>query len=259
MGCFSSKSAQSDIINDTAPSNKTSAATPTYQPQHKQMTASTLVADPTAQGADPSGQVLSVPRSAVTIGDREKAELKLKNMRDKMEDTIKRSESLLKSEGKLALQFKREGKAASTRVLLRKRVGLKDRIRKAELTLDKLSEMIDNLEIAHDNRRLIDALDKGNKVISDIQKDMSVDRVQSVLNDHHAAIEYVQQINDTISQNAGPELNQQEYDELINILEQEQEVEPNNNTQLPQVPTVFPDHQKQNIDQVVSTPIAIAE
>lgn len=261
MGCFSSKPTHPD--SPISPTTTTAAATantsvnapPPRKLQH-------VVTDPTAAGIDASGQVLSVPRSTVNIGDRERAQLKLKNLRDTLEVSITKSETLLKDEGRLAVELKRSGNPVSARILVRRRKALKDRIQKAEIMLEKVSELIHSVEIAIDNNKLINALDSGAKAIHEIHNQVSIDTAQSALADHRQAIAYAQQVNDVIGQEAG-EVGEEEYEETMKWLEEQDEeyVEKQESGKVddhmfPQVPNTVPQQLQQQQQMEQRVPIA---
>lgn len=209
MGCFHSTPLPSGTI-DRNPAPKTdggfhttaasaAAARVANAPMHQMpmldVAVTALPADP---DADPSAQVLSVPRAAVTVGDRERAELRVKNLRDKLHSSISRSEDVLHDEARMAIRLRREGRDASARVLLHRRVLLKAKIGRAEAMLSGVMDMIEGLEQAQDNKRLVEALERGTFAINEIAKDVSIERMDDALMDSHAAIDYVNSINEVV-------------------------------------------------------------
>lgn len=223
--------------------------------KNKEVTLSSLPADPEA---DPSGQVLSVPRATVTVGERERAELKVKNLRDRLENDITRCEDVLRDEGRLALQLRREGREASARVLVRRRLMLKRKIEGAETMLTSVADMLHGLEVAQDNRRLVDALERGTQAINELSREVSVERVQQALDGHRQAIAYVDEVNSLIkSENVtaskahagGDGLADDEYEDTMRQLAEEfgsdaQPLPPVENDvvgdHIPNVPTEMP-------------------
>lgn len=183
----------------TKSSMATGSAVDNSEGKKKEPTLASLPADPEA---DPSGQVLSVPRATVSVGDRERAELKVKNLRDRLENDITRCEEVLQDEGRLALQMRREGREVSARVLVRRRLMLKRKMERAETMLTSIGDMLHGLEVAQDNRRLVDALERGTEAINELSRDVSVDRVQEALHGHREAIAYVDEVNSLIKSDA---------------------------------------------------------
>lgn len=168
-----------------------------------------------------SDKVLSVPRATVSVGERERAELKVKNLRDKLEATISRSESVLFDEARLAVQLHREGRAASARVLIRRRRLLHAKIESAEVQLSSVLDMLAGLEAAQDSRRLVDALEQGSRAINDIVRDVSVERMTNALQDHREAVEYVQQVGNLVRDSAAPDVGDADYAATMRQLEDE--------------------------------------
>lgn len=109
-----------------------------------------IPADPEA---DVSVQVLSVPRAAVTVRDQERAELKLKNLRNHLESTISRAETRLSDEGRFASSLRRDGCNTEARILMPRRVYTRAKITVADHMLGTVMYMIDGLKQAQDNRR----------------------------------------------------------------------------------------------------------
>lgn len=176
--------------------------------------------------ADVSGQVVSVPRAAVTVGERERAELRVKNMRDKLTSTIIRSEEVMNEEGRLALKFRREGRLASAKILIRRRQLLKDKIDRAETQLSTVYDMIESMEQAQDNKNLMIAIEQGTQAINDITKDVSVEKMQAALSDNRQAIEYVNTLGGLLRDNAQEIEAQYDYDAAFEQLEEQLDEHP---------------------------------
>lgn len=171
--------------------------------------------------ADASGQVVSVPRAAVTVGERERAELRVKNMRDKLTSTIIRSEQVMHEEGRLALRLRREGRLASAKILIQRRQLLKAKIDRAETQLSTVYDMIEGMEQAQDNRNLMLAIEQGTQAINDITKDVSVERMQSALADNREAIQYVDTLGHLLREDAQQIEAEFDYDAAFEQLEEQ--------------------------------------
>lgn len=165
--------------------------------------------------------VVSVPRAKITVDDRDRAELKLKNLRDRLQQLIMKTEAVLKEEGKLALKLKREGKPASAVALLRRRKKLRERIEVADAQLDKVSDNIQALETARDNKNLIDALNQGTEALNEINKQLDPESVQAALDGHRDAVDYVNNIAGVYAADANLNEEGEDLDTLMNELAEE--------------------------------------
>lgn len=180
MGCFASKPESvpippSDVVEKPAASRISVSAPP-----------------PSLAAQQP---VIQVVRPGVSVGAREKAELRVKTLRDRLQATVLASEKQMLDEGRLALQMSKEGRQATAKLLLQSRRHLKMRIEKCQVALTTAMEMIGSIEDADRNKRFVEAIENGNKVIEEIMGDLSPERVQKALHDKNEAKEYAEGIN----------------------------------------------------------------
>ena len=244
MGCFQSKSAIP--VN---PSNKQTHMQPpvrvpipptplVYAPQQRyQASHPTQYATPAQQ--TPHQPVLNVPRPNVTYGDRERAELKAKNMRDDLQSTISRCETVLSEDAKLALRLHKQGHAASARVLIHRRQMTRQKIGRTETLLKTVMEMIDSMDQAKDNVRLVEAMEDGTRAINDIMSGLSKERVQRAVQDNRDAIEYTREIARIMGEDV--EMADDDFENAMEELEMEMADGADVGVQgIPQVPTEMP-------------------
>lgn len=187
MGCFASKPApvsapSSDVIEKPAASRISVSAPP-----------------PSLAAQQP---VIQVTRPGVSVGAKEKAELRVKTLRDRLQATVLASEKQMLDEGRLALQMSKEGRSATAKLLLMSRRHLKMRIEKCQVALTTAMEMIGSIEDADRNKRFIEAVESGNKVIEEIMSDLSPERVQKALHDKNEAKEYAEGMNRLFEEDA---------------------------------------------------------
>lgn len=239
MGCFQSKEPGKEGV----PNRGITSA------NDEKVAAKAARADhPVEAEADASGQVVSVPRATVSVGDRERAELRVKNMRDKLMSTVIRSEQVMLEEGRLALKYRREGRLESAKILVQRRQLLKNKIDRAQTQLSTVYDMIEGMEQAQDNKSLMLAIEQGTQAINDITKDVSVERMQSALADNRQAIEYVNTLGHLLQEDAREIDAQFDYDAAFEQLEQQIEDNPTPSTaaaaaidEIPDVPDTVPE------------------
>ncbi|CAN8071753.1 unnamed protein product [Agarophyton chilense] len=211
MGCFESKEQVPGQSYEHVKPNRSlkplhSTQSPLEQPEQ--------VYQCLPQKKEDESIIVAVPRPEICIGERERAELKVKNMRDKLMTNISLSEEVMRQDALLALRMRKEGKQASARVLLRKRKLAQDRIVKSETMLKQVMGMIDTLDTAKDNTKFVEALEQGTAAINEITKDLSAERVHNALADNNEAVEYVNYIGKIIEEEAGTMTDEQVQDEL---------------------------------------------
>lgn len=197
MGCFSSK--EEPTYAPKPPTHQyVQPAPPLTQPNqpHQQHQSPQQLPHQQPQPAPvtQSQDVVSLPRPAVTYGEREKNELKVKNLRDKLETTIITSEQVLQDEAKIAVRMHKEGNKAHARVLLQRRRHTHRKIDNCQTMLATVMEMIQTMDMAADNAKFIQAVESGTKAVKDVMDGMSVERVHMALDDARNAEEYTNEI-----------------------------------------------------------------
>ncbi|KAI0561066.1 hypothetical protein FGB62_93g029 [Gracilaria domingensis] len=216
MGCFESKeqapvrSYDDKKVRDTTKRTQLPSEQAQSAPEQLEVASQTIASD--KEEAVP--HVVSVPRAEVVVGERERAELKVKNMRDKLLTNISLSEEVLRQDAQLALKMRREGKQASARVLLRKRKLTQSRINKSETMLERVMDMIDTMDTAKDNASFVEALEQGTFAINEITKDTSAERVHNALADNNEAVEYVKHLGKIMEGETDTMTDEQLEDEL---------------------------------------------
>lgn len=196
MGCFESKEQESAAINNAA----------LHEP----------VKQPVAQAVREE-PVLNVTRPTVAYGEREKNQLKVMNMRDQLENKIRECERVMDKDDLLMLQMKREGNLASAKIIFQKKVRTKSRIEKSELMLNKTMQLIDGMEDALHQKEVVEAMERGSAAIADISKDLSLDRVNEALSNNREALQYTEDIRNSMM---ADNLNEREEEDFAGLMDE---------------------------------------
>ena len=75
-------------------------------------------------------------------------------------------------------------------MLLRKKRYLESLLEKTDQQLDNLQQMVDNIEFAQVEMKVIEGLKTGNKCLEEMHKMMSLEDVEQIMADTQEAIEY---------------------------------------------------------------------
>ncbi|XP_066560546.1 charged multivesicular body protein 6 [Amia ocellicauda] len=167
-------------------------------------------------------------RTRVTEQDR--AVLQLKQQRDKLKQYQKRISLHLEKERLLAKQLLKDGKKEKALLLLKKKRYQDQLLDKTENQISNLERMVQDLEFAQIEMKVIEGLKIGNDCLKKMHEVMSVEEVERIMDETQDSIEYQRQIDDML---AGS-LNQEDEDAVLAELEaitQAEEVE------LPEVPS----------------------
>jgi len=195
------------------------------------------------------------------ITDQDKAVLGLKQQRDKLNQYKKRIERNLEREREVAKTLLKQGKKEKAKTLLKKKRYQENLLGKCDGQLDTIQGMIDSLEFAQIEMKVVEDLKAGNESLKQLHSLMSVEDVERIMDETREAVEYQREIDDLLS---GAGLTQEDEDAVLQELEAltedadlqaleeapkilepaapaEKEAEP----ELPEVPTAEPGEERQ--------------
>ncbi|KAG7271197.1 hypothetical protein CRUP_003374 [Coryphaenoides rupestris] len=152
-------------------------------------------------------------RSRVT--EQDKAVLQLKQQRDKLRMYQKRTHLQLDKERLLAKQLLKDGKKEKALLLLKKKRYQDQLLDKTENQISNLERMVQDLEFAQIEIKVIEGLKVGNDCLKKMHEVMSIEEVERIMDETQDAIEYQQQIDEML---AGS-LSQEDEDAVLAELE----------------------------------------
>ncbi|KAI8575278.1 hypothetical protein K450DRAFT_262580 [Umbelopsis ramanniana AG] len=124
------------------------------------------------------------------ITDQDKAILDLKVQRDKLKQYHKKLQIVADKEVEIAKQSLAQGNKKKALVSLKKKKYQEQLLEKTDAQLMNLEELTNSIEFALVEKQVLDGLQKGNEVLKEIHKEMSVEAVQKLMDDTADAIEY---------------------------------------------------------------------
>ncbi|XP_008435834.1 charged multivesicular body protein 6 [Poecilia reticulata] len=149
------------------------------------------------------------------VTEQDKAILQLKQQRDKLRQYQKKINLQLEKERQLAKQLLKDGKKEKALLLLKKKRYQEQLLDKTENQISNLERMVQDLEFAQIERKVIDGLKVGNDCLKKMHEVMSIEEVERILDETQDSIEYQRQIDEML---AGS-LTQEDEDAVLAELE----------------------------------------
>jgi len=162
------------------------------------------------------------------ITEQDKAVLELKHQRDKIQQWQKKITLNLEKERHLAKELLKQGKKDRAKLLLKKKRYQEQLLEKTDNQLDNLEKMVQDLEFAQIQVKVVEGLKQGNESLDKLHKLMPIEEVERIMEDTEEAISYQNEINELLSQN----LTQEDEDAVLAELDALVEAQT-----LPDVPT----------------------
>ncbi|CAJ1081354.1 charged multivesicular body protein 6-like [Xyrichtys novacula] len=163
------------------------------------------------------------------VTEQDRAVLQLKQQRDKLRQYQKKINLQLEKERLLAKQLLKDGKKDKALLLLKKKRYRDQLLEKAENQIGNLERLVQDLEFAQIEKKVIDGLKVGNDCLKKMHEVMSIEEVERIMDETQDAIEYQRQIDDML---AGS-LTQEDEDAVLAELEAITQ----GDVDLPEVPT----------------------
>ncbi|XP_037791614.1 charged multivesicular body protein 6-A-like [Penaeus monodon] len=194
------------------------------------------------------------PQSKVT--EQDKAVLQLKSTRDKIRQYQKRSEATLEKDRQLAKQLLQNGKKDRAKLLLRKKRFIEEQLTKTDGTLENIEKMIQDIEFAQIEMKVVDSLKVGNEALKQINEMLSIEDVERILDETQEAAEKQREIDALLSggilTDEDESAVEEELDALIAAAVEKQLPEApsaaeNPEVELPDVPETLPEPAKEKV------------
>lgn len=164
------------------------------------------------------------------VTDQDKAILQLKQQRDKLKQYQKRISLQLNKERFLAKQLLKNGRKEKALLLLKKKRYQDQLLEKTENQITNLERMVQDIEFAQIEMKVIEGLKIGNDCLKSMHEVMSIEDVERIMDETQEAIEYQKQIDEML---AGS-LSQEDEDAVLAELEA---ITQGEDVTLPEVPT----------------------
>lgn len=167
-----------------------------------------------------------------TVTSQDKAILDLKLQRDKLRQYQKQLESVKSREHELAKQCLAKGDKKRALIFLKKKRYQEQVLERTEEQLASLQEVATSIEFALVSADVLRGLEQGNKVLKELNAEMSLSRVEQIMDESAEGIAHQEQVSAMLSER----MTEVDEDEIQRELEAlEAEAAPKLPT-LPQVP-----------------------
>lgn len=163
------------------------------------------------------------------VTEQDKAVLQLKQQRDKLRQYQKRINLQLEKERTVAKQLLKDGKKEKAILLLKKKKYQEQLLDKTENQISNLEQMVQDLEFAQIEMKVLEGLKVGNECLKKMHEVMSIEEVERIMDETQDAIEYQKQIDEML---AGT-LTQEDEDDILAELDAITQ----GDVELPEVPT----------------------
>ncbi|KAH8549582.1 Snf7-domain-containing protein [Umbelopsis sp. PMI_123] len=203
------------------------------------------------QGFGLYSNIMGASASKNKITDQDKAILDLKVQRDKLKQYQKKLQIVTDKEVQIAKQCLAQGNKKKALISLKKKKYQEQLLEKTDAQLMNLEELTNSIEFAVVEKQVLDGLQKGNEVLKEIHKEMSVEAVQKLMDDTADAIEYQNEIDEILSGKITAEDEEDVLRELEELQQQELEA------QMPAVPDKVPagmEHTEEEEQELPSVP-----
>ncbi|KAG7324895.1 hypothetical protein KOW79_011211 [Hemibagrus wyckioides] len=184
-------------------------------------------------------------RSRVTEQDR--AVLQLKQQRDKLKQYQRKITLQLEKEKQLAKQLLKDGKKEKALLLLKKKRFQEQLLDKTENQISNLERMVQDIEFAQIEMKVIEGLKVGNDCLKKMHEVMSIEEVERIMDETQESIEYQRQIDDILAGSLTQEDEDAVLAELEAITQGDVELPEVPDEQLPEIPDQEPEREKERV------------
>ncbi|KAK9457930.1 Snf7-domain-containing protein [Dipodascopsis uninucleata] len=143
------------------------------------------------------GNSSSSPRGRITKQDQ--AVLDMKLQRDKLRQYQKKIQIILDREQEIAREYLVKGDKQRALLALRKRKYQEQLLTKTDAQLETLERLTQNVEFALVEKDILFGLQKGNEVLKEINREMSMDKVEKLLDETADGIAYQNEIGEMLA------------------------------------------------------------
>ncbi|KAK6479707.1 charged multivesicular body protein 6-like isoform X1 [Huso huso] len=133
------------------------------------------------------------------VTEQDRAVLQLKQQRDKLKQYQKRINLHLEKERLLARQLLRDGKKPKALLLLKKKRYQEQLLDKTENQISNLERMVQDIEFAQIEMKVIEGLKIGNDCLKKMHEVMSIEDVERIMEETQDGIDYQRQIDEVLA------------------------------------------------------------
>jgi charged multivesicular body protein 6 len=137
-------------------------------------------------------------RSSPKITPHDKAILQLKLQRDKLQKSKQKIQTVIRRENQLAKQCVIAKNFEKAKLTLRKKKRQQSLLDTLERQSNTLEELIDTIEFKLIEKDVLYGLEQGNKVLKEINGEMSIEKVDKIMEETAEAVEYQNELSERL-------------------------------------------------------------
>ncbi|KAA8498662.1 Charged multivesicular body protein 6 [Porphyridium purpureum] len=158
-------------------------------------------------------------RPKVTVTPKDQAVLDVKNGRDQLEQYRKRTDVAIAQQDQVARQLVKEGKLERAKLALEMKQLLQTKVNRADKQLRNVEKLLAEIESTALSKEIIEGMEQGNLVLKELAKDLTVERVDRLLEETEEQAQLQREIGDRLAANplssAEEENLERELDQLM--------------------------------------------
>ncbi|XP_074594514.1 vacuolar protein sorting 20 [Brevipalpus obovatus] len=139
------------------------------------------------------------------VTEADMAVLQLKQQRDKLKQYQRRVLNQLDKEKDLAKELVLKGRKDRALLILKKKKFLENMVANSDSLLEHVETQLHDIQFAQIQTKVLAELEKGNQALRELNKVLSIDRVEAILDETREGIEKQQEIDQLISGAIGDE------------------------------------------------------
>ncbi|KAH3668342.1 hypothetical protein OGAPHI_002096 [Ogataea philodendri] len=170
------------------------------------------------------------------ITSQDKAILQLKLQRDKLHKSSLRIQTIIDRETQIAKQSVRQNNRKRAVLALRKKKYQQNLLETVGKQADTLEELINTIEFKLIEKDFIYGIEQGNQVLKQLNKEMSMEKVDKIMDDSEEGIRYQEELSDRLGELMSKSL-EDEVDLELEQLEQQERSKQDVSTKLPDAVT----------------------
>ena len=167
------------------------------------------------------GNNVSSGRKAPKITSQDKAVLQLKIQRDKLRKTSIKVQTVIKRENEIARQCVRKGDKRRALLALKKRKYQENLLDTVGKQSDSLETLINTIEFKLIEKDVVYGLQEGNKVLKQLNTELSVDKVDKIMDETAEGVSYQEELSERLGE-LMPRALDAEVDEELERMEREE-------------------------------------
>lgn len=167
------------------------------------------------------GNNVSSGRKAPKITSQDKAILQLKIQRDKLRKTSIKVQTVIKRENEIARQCVRKGDKRRALLALKKRKYQENLLDTVGKQSDSLETLINTIEFKLIEKDVVYGLQEGNKVLKQLNTELSVDKVDKIMDETAEGVSYQEELSERLGE-LMPRALDAEVDEELERMEREE-------------------------------------